>query len=143
MPDGIVSHVRRRDRCRTTHGWAERALTKALASGAHEDGEDSMATTNETKWTLGPWRFGLGGTDRDWPQVTVTGEDRELIIARLYEPDAESNARLIAAAPEMAEALRAILPWAEGNHDGALECDCSRCETVHAARAALAKAEGR
>jgi len=52
------------------------------------------------------------------------------------------NARLIAAAPDLLLALRAVLPWAEGNHDGAKDCDCDRCLTLRAARAVIATAIG-
>lgn len=54
-------------------------------------------------------------------------------------PEREANARLIAAAPEMLEALKAMLP--ENNvADEHCRPDFTTCEK---ARAAIAKAEGR
>jgi hypothetical protein len=67
--------------------------------------------------------------------------DSELVeIARLSEwPDhqaeAEANARLIAAAPELLEALKGLLEVTEENYDNRHE--------VEAALHAIAKAEGR
>ena len=51
----------------------------------------------------------------------------------------ESNARLIAAAPELLEALRLLVEWADGEHgDGPVGV-----QSMAEARTALAKAEGR
>lgn len=53
----------------------------------------------------------------------------------------ESNARLIAAAPEMLEALK-LTPLDMHPSDELGECLCSQCAFRKAARAAIAKAEG-
>jgi hypothetical protein len=54
------------------------------------------------------------------------------------EPSSEANARLIAAAPDLLEALQAILPDAVGNHIGGPDTQAR----IDAARAAIAKATG-
>lgn len=57
---------------------------------------------------------------------------------RIHRDELRTN---LAASEKQVSALRehveALLPWAEGNHDGALRCDCDRCSVVTAARAAL------
>ena len=82
--------------------------------------------------TPGPWRIGDAGntvfgpkTDRPSPQT----------IATLGVIDHAANARLIAAAPEMLDALRAV--WAEADGDWK-----SEHPTAALVRAAIAKAEG-
>lgn len=75
----------------------------------------------ETKWTPGPWstkaaRRPVDG-EFDWGIVaTIDGVPR--IIGEAYgrasnnvRPNAEANARLISAAPDMAEALEKLLGW--------------------------------
>ncbi len=65
-----------------------------------------------------------------------------------YRNDKEqaANARLIAAAPDLLAALKAILPAAgDGyghNPHAKKPGDCAGCDAVVAARAAIAKAEG-
>jgi hypothetical protein len=86
--------------------------------------------------TPGPWvqdRYGsLVGSDSK--QVVVWG----LGIAHgQRNATAEANARLIAAAPELLEALKSIVGWIEEGGYGA-EATIERC-----ARAAMAKAEGK
>ena len=56
----------------------------------------------------------------------------------------EANARLIAAAPELLEALRRALLDATTDLTDGRGCECARCQDARsAARAALAKAEGK
>jgi hypothetical protein len=74
---------------------------------------------SNTKHTPGPWQFAMGGVTKDWPQVeSPTGA----LIARTYDVNAEDNARLIAAAPAMLEALRIALEnaWVISDHDCAM-----------------------
>ena len=54
--------------------------------------------------------------------------------------EAEANARLIAAAPDMYEALRAVVAWCETPQDHGGNPYCKKF--VHLAQDALAKAEG-
>lgn len=53
----------------------------------------------------------------------------------------EANARLIAAAPELLEALRGLLALDKEHHQRGHD-DEDICQEVQAARAAIAKAEG-
>lgn len=84
------------------------------------------------KHTPGPWVVWYS----DWPGVVgVECASGETIAdcSHSNDPDlSEANARLIAAAPELLEALR-----------GFVECDEPSCEHYAAASAAIAKAEGR
>ncbi len=86
-----------------------------------------------SKFTPGPWKFS---------GVAIRGQNDEPDIARVYMPvgmseqEFDSNARLIAAAPEMYEALDALLLWIDGkqkhpNADAQIE-----------ARALLARIDG-
>lgn len=75
---------------------------------------------SETKWTPGPWRYELdGGPDNDMRNA-VLAEINDLWVAACYrsgtlprdersadaEREAEANARLIAAAPTMADYIK-------------------------------------
>jgi hypothetical protein len=95
--------------------------------------------------TPGPWSV----TDNSWETSTVYGPDGETIAEcqinsiatedTQYEFEAikEANARLIAAAPELLEALEAMASAFVG-HDG----ERGKDETFLLAHAALAKATG-
>jgi hypothetical protein len=73
--------------------------------------------------------FALNSTGRGF--VTLTDEE-------------QANAALIAAAPEMLEALRKANAALKCNiKSGNLNCICEGCTAADAARAAIAKAEGR
>ena len=86
------------------------------------------------KFTPGPWTHeGQGditGIENDPGNGCVGKVDVACVYLRTVPGRNESNARLIAAAPEMLRALRAIVE--ESNDPGAVDC----------ARAAIAKAEG-
>ena len=87
--------------------------------------------------TPGPWtapRHVIFGIDQH--VVAVVGQDTK-------EPQTTANARLIAAAPEMLEALRAISEDAGKTVIRGQERGAVRWELVERARAAIAKAEGR
>lgn len=82
--------------------------------------------------SLGVWREYVGG--RGYPQVALATAHDQLIS----EEERIANATLIAAAPELLAALKALLDeltWRVG--DGAEGEPC-----LMAARAAIAKAEG-
>jgi hypothetical protein len=107
-----------------------------------------------TKYTSGPWAVGYGSNNSD-DYATITSRFQEHPIAQL-EPlgYSQANARLIAAAPELLEALKLTLPqlahparcgfvrpseeWVE---HGSMNFDNCSCE-IAAVKAAIAKAEG-
>jgi hypothetical protein len=100
--------------------------------------------TAKATHTPGPWRHGDG--DR-----AVTGRAGARVIASVGDlcidsqwPEDQANARLIAAAPTMYEALREMVKAVDP--EGArrfAETDSGLGFALHLARAAIAKAEGR
>jgi hypothetical protein len=89
------------------------------------------------KHTPGPWEANKYGSRAAHWQVDKT--DSERVIASMTRgEDAEANARLIAAAPELLEALEGIL-FELGLNGGATPPDSDPCKL---ARAAIAKAKG-
>lgn len=98
---------------------------------------------SKTKWTPGPWVAKRNGVYRwvecaNWT-VCVFYEFRE--DGSVPEADnAESNARLISAAPDMAEALEKLVAWE--NTIEAYIPHGALMDAFKAARAALAKARG-
>lgn len=111
----------------------------------------------DTAWTAGPWRtddgeydsrwsvdtdgegewFTLTAKGRDVPVAFVTGASRGLHYS---DPTTEANARLIAAAPDLYEALAGLLDYDEQDEDCA--ATMAHVAARDAARAALAKARG-
>ena len=95
---------------------------------------------SDTRFTPGPWRAGLPAAGFRFAQTgdwLVTSSDGLIVAMAIHDkpPEAEPNAHLIAAAPELYAVVRAVF----GN-DGFFQVD----EKIAAsARAALAKAEGR
>ena len=85
-------------------------------------------------WTPGPWRF-LRHEDGRGEEIfgfDVAAENGKSILYFDADdnPETEANARLIASAPELLEALKGLLEIRSGR-------------TVKAARAAILKAEGK
>lgn len=80
----------------------------------------------------------------DWLAVAKKGRAVPVafVVGELMDPDVDSHAAMIAAAPEMLEALRYADEWLSE-----LGCDCGVDEPNECAfcrtRAAIAKAEGR
>lgn len=101
---------------------------------------------SKPKWTPGPWK-----AFQDDAGIDVIGKDGTHIA---NECQTFEDARLIAAAPEMAEALEAALPtlrWyhanASGAHDkrgcpGIDNCQGESAKLVKQVEAALRKARG-
>lgn len=97
-----------------------------------------MNTSTETKakHTQGPWRIGDAGTTVFGPP---NGNPSPLRIADIAKtPEYRANARLIAAAPELLEALRAALAY---NDSVASPDGTGQFSWGPQARAALAKAQ--
>ena len=88
-----------------------------------------------SKHTPGPWDMDEG--DYGIYQIETSDQIAEVFS---HHPDEElkANARLIAAAPELLEALRELLEY-----DGGAFCVCDDPYAMDRARAAIAKAEGR
>ena len=89
-------------------------------------------------YTQGPWTMLKAATQVDGAYDFAICRADSQIIAEAFGRssdkdyhDAEANARLIAAAPELLEALKAIAS------------EHRECSATDAARAAIAKAEGR
>lgn len=86
-----------------------------------------------SKHTPGPWRFSNHPHDGNYMRIHCSSDPNEGDNLRGY--CGEANARLIAAAPELLEALTKLLDE--------VESDFSPSQlTRNAARAALAKATG-
>lgn len=80
------------------------------------------------KHTPGPWEINREWMDGEWRQV-VSGWDEKWLRLSVAGNIGEANARLIAAAPELLEALEKALPDLSG-------------QDLLRARAAIAKATG-
>jgi hypothetical protein len=98
--------------------------------------------TARPSWTPGPWRVADTRSDHEKRSATYEkGWDVRLvgtpesITGWGSVTTTEANARLIAAAPDLYEALAALTPYFEGEHHP----DHPHCEQ---ARVALAKARG-
>lgn len=98
------------------------------------------------KWTEGPLQYRKSGAD-DFTIYNDMGADLALVLgwpteADETDPEAEANAKLYAAAPDLAEALTELLAWAQDfgeSGDGGF-FDFSEGELGKKCRAALAKA---
>jgi len=72
--------------------------------------------SNETKFTLGPWKYvheqdtRMCSSGQNAHKILAMSGDYEIIVSRINVSENEdiANANLIAAAPEMYEALRAL-----------------------------------
>jgi hypothetical protein len=83
-----------------------------------------------SKHTPGPWLANRRYVETEEKTVCeVFGGNRE-------------DAHLIAAAPELLEALKLVVSYDEGNHIDGLEMMLAYSKALDAARAAIAKAEG-
>ena len=92
--------------------------------------------TMKPVFTPGPWRFGhYGDGERFW-----IGPDYDRPVVADVPRAFEANARLIAAAPELFEALQALLEPVPGRN--AHEAIRARAAAEERARTVLAKAKG-
>jgi hypothetical protein len=100
-----------------------------------------------TKHTPGPWHIGTNGDSIDAANL-----DKICDIPRyVTNPNRVADAALIAAAPDMLEALKSIIEWHDDEHDWPVNGDREERENWYerrllmirnAARAAIAKARG-
>lgn len=101
-------------------------------------------SSEKNEHTPGPWKFGHLGTEAFWigpdyNQTPVAHVDHDMEYAR---DNSRANARLIAAAPELLEALEGLLVFAEDAETKALVGDEGCLWPCEEARAAIAKARG-
>ncbi len=89
--------------------------------------------------TPGPWKCDL--SDDHGGVYSIAGPDDEYGAATLEL--SEENARLIAAAPDLLTALKALVLEVELKDNPSDEGASEHCEQMDAARSAIAKAEGR
>lgn len=98
----------------------------------------------ETKHTPGPWKVAAhSGQHRSFissnDESVLPIKNDGIYIAHVLGPDNKANARLIAAAPDLLTALKALLPFTQF----AGEMDTTARERAKQdASAAVAKAEG-
>ena len=99
----------------------------------------------KTQHTPGPWFIERRTYDNETTYYCVTASDghgwsgnRYMSVSGCID---EHDARLIAAAPELLEALHGMLALDEEHHQRG-HCDDDVCAEVRKARAAIAKATG-
>lgn len=98
------------------------------------------------KWQQGPWHY----YDRHGARWLACGTRMKPFVVCVLGGCTDADAALIAAAPDLAEALEALLMYAchsiacpvSDMHIDEPTCTCGVAEQVTAARAALAKARG-
>jgi hypothetical protein len=96
-----------------------------------------------SKHTPGPWVIRTAATYRSQIEA-INGKGRADVVARITTPKggaeaSDANARLIAAAPDMLEALEAIAPMLP---HGAVDNDPQWAGAINAVRNAIKKARG-
>jgi hypothetical protein len=107
---------------------------------------------NPAGWTGGPWSVRTTENTHvagaHWREVTATSSDAEtVVLGEVFESDtgateAEANARLIAAAPDLYEALKSIAVKAQQLADAKQDQAGFWQACADQACAALAKARG-
>lgn len=75
-----------------------------------------------TKHTPGPWTIdSLCADDGESQEITVCHQHEDAIaviaLEQNFDAECEANAKLIAAAPDMAEELGAVLDWFDNDPD--------------------------
>jgi hypothetical protein len=101
-----------------------------------------IAMTNENKHTPGPWEL---LEEMDGRHELMSSEGDWIATINTFSVVDEANARLIAAAPELLEALVIALPLVEASyldHEGSANGDAI-FGALEVIKAILAKAEGR
>lgn len=85
------------------------------------------------KHTKGPWKYESGQVERmDGAVIARMDRSNAATEAGIYPTERDANAKLIAAAPELLEALKAM------------QCMCAAgCDRCAKQKSAIAKAEGR
>jgi hypothetical protein len=94
---------------------------------------------SESKYTAGPWHV-FRDEINDSDGLTVA---RVVRFVPLYREQSDANARLIAAAPDLLEALSGMVAVFAMNNAEPIELRNALQHQMAGARAAIAKAEGR
>ena len=111
-----------------------------------------MVSTVRANPTPGPWRVGGGSMKPHLERLVIRGSGGEYLARVDYGKDRETvdaNARLMAAAPELLAALYGLGEQVVASHNGWCFDSCAdngladHSPACAAARAAIAKAEGR
>lgn len=104
-----------------------------------------------SKHTPGPWDYWSGYNAYDKVEAQITAEGGDIVIASYNHliSEGEANARIMAAAPDLLEALEKIVEYAhqysgrERSQAAAMEIvETPISDDVAAARVAIAKARG-
>jgi hypothetical protein len=104
-----------------------------------------MTTTQAVGHTPGPWKA-LPDTGSESFAFEVTGQRMEgVALVYAYDTPSDANARLIAAAPDLLEALRDALTGFTDLSNGwpERELHMRPADVIAKAQSAIAKAEGR
>jgi hypothetical protein len=132
------------------HGWWMEQLRKDAKANRHRQ----SGRRTEMRHTPGPWHYRRGD---EWSHSVVThhgtlpdGSQNCWTVAdinKMREPAHEANARLIAAAPDLLEALRVFVSCSlpvstEIDERGHRWTEAYLDQALPIARAAIAKAEG-
>jgi hypothetical protein len=118
---------------------------------------DASVQIREGRHTPGPWKpdrkYGLG-RDGKWQDFKITGPDKRSICScspasKREGEQIEANAHLIAAAPELLEALEKLTPITKeiletiGTCDHSVGvCNCDLIMALEKSKTAIAKAKG-
>ena len=98
---------------------------------------------NNTKHTPGPWYVGDDGNVWRTPTADRTGTNICDMVSSVTIDETQANGRLIAAAPELLEALESFLRAPHIGSSGPGSCTIEVQEfNLKAARAAIARAMG-
>ena len=125
----------------TTDNW--QSMLKNMLKEAYERGKTRGGDTQMSKHTPGPWEIGPGRGDVLLDEYEIQPANGRGPIALASGLD---DARLIAAAPDLLEALR---NWLDAHEefftadDDDIMAGLKLHESYERARAAIAKAEGR
>lgn len=104
---------------------------------------------SDAKWTPGPWTYSPYHRAVIEEKRSMSGCSLTICEMPAYSPPAQAgqdaNARLIAAAPEMLEALRDLTAWDDAREEGE-PTDCEQLDDltqrIEQARAIIRKATG-
>ena len=96
--------------------------------------------TRQQQHTPGPWSAVQFPDEPDWVVIGPNGDERIATVGGNQQRDAEANARLIAAAPDLLAALQYGLESADAFSKGKDILDGRMLRFVQKARAAIAKA---